>query len=106
MMTLGSADPDISDLELDEIYKFAIQLGKDAGQMLMDGLEAQRQATGSDEGLEEKMNAVDIVTKTDTGMVTFCLCLSRFEYQHANSCKMLNALFTPPYRNSIPRTTS
>ena len=57
--------PSISDDELQEIYRFAIQLGKDAGQMLLDGLE-RRRTQGAEEQVE-KMNAVDIVTQTDHG---------------------------------------
>jgi len=61
---------EISDSELEAIYKFTIELAKNAGQMLMQGLEARR--SGIDpESTEsaEKMNAVDIVTKTDIGML-------------------------------------
>lgn len=54
-----------------EIYAFAVQLGKDAGDMLMtaarhridhDGL-----AGSSNVAYVEKENSVDIVTKTDSG---------------------------------------
>ncbi len=54
--------------ELDEVYGFAIQLGRDAGDMLMS--RARERWNGGDGGeLEvlEKESAVDIVTKTDTG---------------------------------------
>lgn len=66
-----SSQQTISDKELDEIYTFAIQLGKDAGKMLMDGA-TLRMSSLSGQGeqkFEEKDNAVDIVTKTDTGML-------------------------------------
>lgn len=61
----------ISPKDLDQIYAFAIQLGKDAGQMLLDGVEKRCGDGGG--GLEadehvEKMNAVDIVTKMDNGV--------------------------------------
>lgn len=58
----------ISDKELDEIYASAVQLGKDAGKMLMDAAKL-RMASGGGAAHEsvEKENAVDIVTKTDTG---------------------------------------
>lgn len=60
----------ITDKELEEIYTFAIQLGKDAGKILMD--RAQLRMSGPAEKEEqkfvEKENAVDIVTQTDTGM--------------------------------------
>lgn len=65
-----STSGQIRDEELDEIYAFAIQLGKDAGKMLMDAA-ALRMSSSAGEGeqkFEEKDNAVDIVTKTDTGM--------------------------------------
>lgn len=65
----GQTSDEISDLELEAIYHFTIQLGKDAGQLLMQGLEARRSGTDPESSAsEEKMNAVDIVTKTDTGM--------------------------------------
>jgi len=55
-----------SDLDLDSIYTFAIQLGKDAGRMLQEA--AQRRMSGDDQLVEEeKLNSVDIVTKTDEG---------------------------------------
>lgn len=56
------------DLNLDEIYQFALRLGKDAGRLLQEA--AQRRMSGDvllDE--EEKLNSVDIVTKTDEGRV-------------------------------------
>jgi myo-inositol-1(or 4)-monophosphatase len=59
------AAPSISDAELHKIYRFAIQLGKDAGQILLDGL-ARRRTQGAEEQVE-KLNAVDIVTQTDHG---------------------------------------
>lgn len=62
---------DISDAKLDSIYSFAIQLGKDAGQMLMEALHSRRQGLNEPDVPEEKMNAVDIVTKTDTDVEQF-----------------------------------
>jgi hypothetical protein len=57
-----------SDLDLDSVYTFAIQLGKDAGQLLQDA--AQRRMNGEDQLEEvEKLNSVDIVTKTDEGKI-------------------------------------
>jgi myo-inositol-1(or 4)-monophosphatase len=54
--------------ELDDIYTFAIDLGKSAGKIL---LEAAQQRYGDnavrDEQHVEKLNAVDLVTKTDEG---------------------------------------
>ncbi|KAJ8119545.1 hypothetical protein O1611_g10589 [Lasiodiplodia mahajangana] len=61
---------EISEQELGEIYDFAVQLGKDAGQLLMDFARARWGERGSGEQLfSEKDNAVDIVTKTDEGML-------------------------------------
>jgi myo-inositol-1(or 4)-monophosphatase len=54
--------------ELDEIYAFAVQLGKDAGKLLLDA--AQARFMGDDQSpqdISEKESAVDIVTKTDEG---------------------------------------
>lgn len=78
----------ISGQELDEIYAFAVDLGKRAGRLLLDGV--NRRIDGSQEqAFVEKDNAVDIVTKTDEGRVylnyvmlfsvcllyeTFCAC--------------------------------
>lgn len=57
---------DISDAELREIYDFAVQLGKDAGAMLMTA--ARSRFDGGDaQVFTEKENSVDLVTKTDTG---------------------------------------
>lgn len=60
----------MDDKELAEIYAFAVQLGKDAGDMLMAA--ARRRMDGSGESSTtvsyvEKENSVDIVTKTDNG---------------------------------------
>ena len=54
--------------ELDGIYAFAVDLGKRAGQMLVDA--AQVRIDGGDATQEEKEhvqkeNAVDLVTETD-----------------------------------------
>lgn len=59
----------MSDKELDEIYAFAIQLGKDAGKILMDRAQLRMSAPADvkEQKFVEKENAVDIVTKTDTG---------------------------------------
>ncbi|KIX02091.1 uncharacterized protein Z518_08030 [Rhinocladiella mackenziei CBS 650.93] len=66
---------EISDTELGEIYSFAIQLGRDAGAILLDSLQKRRRDESDLVGdtpeelvMEEKLNAVDIVTKTDIGM--------------------------------------
>lgn len=58
--------------ELDGIYAFAVNLGKRAGQMLVDA--AQVRIDGGDATQEEKEhvqkeNAVDLVTETDESML-------------------------------------
>ncbi|KAI0415944.1 inositol monophosphatase [Xylaria grammica] len=61
--------------ELDEIYDFAVALGKEAGRLLMDFARARWGDRGSSEGAEplfsEKDNAVDIVTKADEDVEAF-----------------------------------
>ena len=61
----------LSQDELDDIYAFAIELGKAAGKMLMDA--AQLRISGEVSTHEEKEhvqkeNAVDLVTETDESM--------------------------------------
>ncbi|RDL31480.1 Inositol monophosphatase [Venustampulla echinocandica] len=68
----------LSDAELQEIYSFALDLGRRAGRILMDGVERRTgEASGRDEKRdvagEEKMNAVDIVTQTDLDVEAFVL---------------------------------
>lgn len=65
---------DLSSEELEEIYEFAVELGKKAGQMLMDAARLRMggdKGKGATEGKElehvEKENAVDLVTETDEG---------------------------------------
>lgn len=58
---------------LKEIYDFAVQLAKDAGRILMDGVEARcgNEATPAVNQVQvEKDSSVDIVTQTDEG--TWC----------------------------------
>lgn len=58
----------ISDDELEQIYQFAIQLGRNAGKLLLGALEDRRNAALSEDvEHEQKLNAVDIVTQTDQG---------------------------------------
>ena len=59
---------DIDDKELGEIYEFAVQLGKDAGRLLMNGATSRFDNMGSGkQTFTEKDSSVDIVTKTDEG---------------------------------------
>lgn len=61
---------EISTQELDGIYAFAVELGKQAGKMLMDAAQVRirgASASARDEGkvVVQKENAVDLVTETD-----------------------------------------
>ncbi|KKA29896.1 hypothetical protein TD95_001498 [Thielaviopsis punctulata] len=63
---------DISDQELQEIYAFAVQLGKDAGAKLVQAATARFSGAGrAEQGSEEKDSSVDIVTKADQDMEAF-----------------------------------
>lgn len=62
MMTIMQLDQE----QLDEIYTFAVDLGRKAGQLLLDSIERRIAGEGS-QSVEEKENAVDIVTQTDEG---------------------------------------
>ncbi|TKA83848.1 Protein qutG [Friedmanniomyces simplex] len=57
-------------LDLDEVYAFASQLGKDAGKILDDGWRRRAQGGGQAEHVE-KESAVDIVTQTDEDVEAF-----------------------------------
>ncbi|KAF2204803.1 hypothetical protein GQ43DRAFT_428637 [Delitschia confertaspora ATCC 74209] len=61
--------------ELDDIYEFAINLGKRAGMMLIEAAMMSMgggQMSSDVEGMHvEKDNAVDLVTQTDEGRITF-----------------------------------
>ncbi|GJC84511.1 protein QA-X [Colletotrichum liriopes] len=59
---------DISDTELREIYDFAVQLGKEAGDLLMTAAKSRWGTGGQQQAFTEKDNSVDLVTKTDTGV--------------------------------------
>ena len=61
---------DISDDQLSEVYAFAVQLGKDAGEMLMKAARTRfetQSGPSTTVSYVEKDNSVDIVTKTDNG---------------------------------------
>lgn len=69
----------LTDHDLDEIYAFAVQLGKDAGKMLMDRARLRMSGPAQEEEQKfvEKENAVDIVTQTDTGTLNPASCILR-----------------------------
>ncbi|EAQ83031.1 hypothetical protein CHGG_10849 [Chaetomium globosum CBS 148.51] len=56
--------------ELDEIYAFAVQLGKDAGKLLLDAAQSRFNGENTQE-VVEKDSSVDIVTKTDEDVEAF-----------------------------------
>lgn len=62
--------------ELDEIYAFAIDLGRKAGQLLLDGVDKRIDGSGQD-SVTEKDSAVDIVTQTDEGSHLICLSFEK-----------------------------
>lgn len=75
----------IQDTELAEIYSFAIQLAKDAGQMLLDAVDMRAGKTVR-EGHVEKESSVDLVTQTDEGRFIIApydrsLCPARLGYK-------------------------
>ncbi|OQD89566.1 hypothetical protein PENANT_c002G08166 [Penicillium antarcticum] len=56
----------------DEIYAFAIDLGRKAGKMLMERVDQRiDNANGANQTFEEKENSVDIVTQTDEDVEVF-----------------------------------
>lgn len=69
MTTPGRSAAGIGESELQEIYAFALQLAKDAGELLMKPIH-RRSAAGrrgdGDLGIQLKDSSVDIVTETDT----------------------------------------
>ncbi|KAB2569937.1 putative inositol monophosphatase protein [Lasiodiplodia theobromae] len=62
----------LSSKELDDIYSFAIQLGKDAGKMLLEAAMLRcKGGIAENTAHVEKMNAVDLVTQTDEDVEAF-----------------------------------
>lgn len=57
----------VSQNELDQIYAFAVELGRAAGTMLMDAAQLRMTGGATQEEKEhvQKENAVDLVTETD-----------------------------------------
>ncbi|KAF9889744.1 hypothetical protein FE257_007050 [Aspergillus nanangensis] len=64
------AVPDLTQQQLDDIYAFAVDLGRRAGQLLMESIE-KRMDGEEQQTVEEKENAVDIVTQTDEDVEIF-----------------------------------
>jgi hypothetical protein len=65
--TLPTNMSELSEEELDEIYAFAVRLGKDAGEMLQGAARVRMGNFGGQEQKEhvQKESAVDLVTETD-----------------------------------------
>lgn len=67
-MSCEEALHEVKPEELEEIYDFALSLGRRAGQILLDGVEKRcGEESGRGQGQEEKDSAVDIVTQADLG---------------------------------------
>ncbi|KAF1959623.1 inositol monophosphatase [Byssothecium circinans] len=65
---------ELSQNELDDIYTFAVQLGKDAGKMLMEAAQLRMGSTNAtikEKEHVQKANAVDLVTETDENIEVF-----------------------------------
>ncbi|KAK3291835.1 inositol monophosphatase [Chaetomium fimeti] len=60
----------LTEAELDEIYAFAVQLGKDAGKLLLEAAQSRFNGENRQE-VVEKDSSVDIVTKTDEDVEAF-----------------------------------
>lgn len=64
--------------QLDEIYAFAIDLGRKAGELLLQSIEKRIAGEGQNAyAYAEKDNAVDIVTRTDEGTHILSLTSSK-----------------------------
>jgi len=63
----GGNEHNFSDEKLQEIYLFALDLGRRAGRILQDGIDARTRGDQDEQEMVEKVNAVDIVTQTDLG---------------------------------------
>jgi hypothetical protein len=102
-LVLFTITPNMDSQELNEIYAFAVQLGKDAGDMLMAA--AQRRidghgASSTTVSYVEKENSVDLVTKTDNGIVSSYYLI--FPCSIADCYKMLRTSFTQPSPVNTP----
>ncbi|KAJ5226782.1 uncharacterized protein N7469_006788 [Penicillium citrinum] len=76
-MAVGS----FSQNELDEIYAFAIDLGRKAGDLLMSRVEQRMDGgEGNAQSFEEKDNSVDIVTQTDEDVEVFISTALKSKY--------------------------
>lgn len=74
------AEGQLSQEELNEIYAFAVDLGRKAGDLLMERVEQRISGGDSPQTFEEKENAVDIVTQTDEGKrheISQCFCQTK-----------------------------
>jgi len=58
----------INEEEISEIYELALEMGKVAGEMLMEGMRKRTIGSNTSIQIEEKDSSVDVVTQTDLGM--------------------------------------
>ena len=94
---------DIPASELTSIYKFAIELAKDSGKILLDGIDKRRTGEDEPEELVEKLNAVDIVTQTDNG--TYVVKVQQMNVDFADIPQMSrrsSTLPSPPPTQLMP----
>jgi myo-inositol-1(or 4)-monophosphatase len=71
---MASSAPPLDETELDAIHAFAVNLAKDAGQMLLAAVQARSSTSPAGRVCHvEKESAVDLVTQTDDGESCFYL---------------------------------
>ena len=58
----------ISEDEISDIYDLALEMGKVAGEMLMEGIRKRTIGSTSALQIEEKDSSVDVVTQVDLGI--------------------------------------
>ncbi|KAL9070555.1 MAG: hypothetical protein Q9157_005780 [Trypethelium eluteriae] len=102
--------------ELQSIYQFAVQLGKDAGQLLLQSVKSRYGSTDTkpshSQEFVEKDNAVDLVTKVDEAFIVdhkpaIGVVYAPFVDQMFSACKGRGAWMNetqqlPLVRNPIP----
>lgn len=70
-------------IDLEEVYNFAVKLGKDAGGMLLRAAEA-RFGDAPRQTHIEKESAVDLVTQTDIGKCNLLIQCVRLMFCHGS----------------------
>ncbi|BGP55164.1 hypothetical protein JCM8202_002882 [Rhodotorula sphaerocarpa] len=61
----------VESINLDEVYAYAIQLAREAGQRILAGSAKRHQAAASLDGPNTKKNSVDLVTETDQAVEAY-----------------------------------